>query len=129
MSLTIILSSGPGTSATKTNSLSPLINRSIQGLYAPGSTFKMIVALAGLQKGVIDFKSTEFCEGKIEFGDKFYHCWKKQGHGKMNIVREIKERFFEVEYLFLLFDKSFICLLDKNHKIMKDSYLMVKKSP
>ena len=73
------------------NSLSPLVNRSIQGLYAPGSTFKMIVALAGLRKGVLDFNKTEFCEGKIEYGDRFYHCWKKQGHGKTNIEKAIKE--------------------------------------
>ena len=73
------------------NPLSPLTNRSIQGLYAPGSTIKMIVALAGLKHNVINFDQTEFCEGKIEFGDRFYHCWKKNGHGKMNVEKAIKE--------------------------------------
>ena len=73
------------------NPLSPLTNRSIQGLYAPGSTFKMIVALAGLKKGVIDNKKTVFCEGKIEYGDRFYHCWKKKGHGKVNLTSAITE--------------------------------------
>ena len=73
------------------NPNSPLINRSIQGLYAPGSTFKMIVALAGLQKGVINAKDTVTCEGKIEFGDRIFHCWKTRGHGKIQIVRAIKE--------------------------------------
>ena len=73
------------------NTLSPLTNRSIQGLYSPGSTFKMIVALAGLQKGVIDFNETEFCEGKIEYGDRYYHCWKELGHGKINIEKAIIE--------------------------------------
>ena len=50
------------------NPLSPLLNRSLQGLYAPGSTFKMIVALAGLSKGVISTEDSEICKGKIELG-------------------------------------------------------------
>jgi penicillin-binding protein 2 len=74
-----------------TNDLSPLINRCIQGLYSPGSTFKMIVALAALRKGLISIKDTEFCSGKINYGDRIYHCWKTLGHGKMNIVNAIKE--------------------------------------
>ena len=73
------------------NELSPLTNRSIQGLYSPGSTFKMIVALAALKKGVIDFNQTAFCKGKIEFGDRLYHCWKTLGHGNMNIENAIKQ--------------------------------------
>jgi len=71
--------------------LSPLTNRSIQGLYAPGSTFKMIVALAGLKHRIISYNKTEFCEGKIEFGDRLYHCWKTKGHGTMNLENAIKE--------------------------------------
>ena len=71
--------------------LSPLTNRSIQGLYSPGSTFKMIVALAGLKHKVINHSKTQFCDGKIEFGDRLYHCWKKKGHGSMNIENAIKE--------------------------------------
>ncbi len=73
------------------NSLSPLTNRSIQGLYAPGSTFKMIVAIAALQDGLIDKNDKVFCEGKIEFGDRFFHCWKTKGHGNMDIVSAIQE--------------------------------------
>ena len=71
--------------------LSPLTNRSIQGLYAPGSTFKMIVALAALKHKVINHSETHFCAGKIEFGDRLFHCWKKKGHGLMNIENAIKE--------------------------------------
>ena len=71
--------------------LSALTNRSIQGLYSPGSTFKMIVALAGLKHKVIDYSNIKFCKGKIEFGDRFYHCWKKKGHGSMNMESAIKE--------------------------------------
>ena len=73
------------------NPLSPLTFRSIQGLYSPGSTFKMIVALAALKHNLIDPKKTTFCEGKIEFGDRFYHCWKTKGHGNMNLENAIKE--------------------------------------
>ena len=73
------------------NSLSPLTNRSIQGLYAPGSTFKMIVAIAALKDELIDKNDKVFCEGKIEFGDRFFHCWKTKGHGNMDIVSAIQE--------------------------------------
>ena len=73
------------------NPLAKLSNRAIQGLYAPGSTFKMVVALAGLEKGVIDLKSNIFCSGKIEFGERFYHCWKTKGHAKVDLMKAIKE--------------------------------------
>ena len=73
------------------NPLSPLTDRSIQGLYAPGSTFKMIVAIAALKYGVINPKNIVFCNGKIHFGDRSFHCWKTNGHGKMNIISAIQE--------------------------------------
>ena len=82
------------------NTLSPLTNRSIQGLYAPGSTFKMIVAIAALKYGIINTDSTHSCTGKIEFGDRLYHCWKTNGHGNMNVTNAIKEScdvfFYEI---------------------------------
>ena len=82
------------------NSQSPLTNRSIQGLYSPGSTFKMIVAIAALKHGVINSDSTHKCSGKIEFGDRIYHCWKTNGHGKMNVTDAIKQScdvfFYEI---------------------------------
>ena len=82
------------------NTLSPLTNRSIQGLYAPGSTFKMIVAIAALKYGIINAASTHSCTGKIEFGDRVYHCWKTNGHGKMDVTNAIKEScdvfFYEI---------------------------------
>jgi len=73
------------------NKLSPLTFRSIQGLYAPGSTFKMIVAIAALKYGIINKDTKRFCSGKIEFGDRLYHCWKNNGHGNMNVINGIKE--------------------------------------
>ena len=73
------------------NSLSPLTDRSTQGLYSPGSTFKMIVAIAAIKHQVIKSSDKVFCEGKINFGDRFFHCWKNEGHGSMDIVSAIKE--------------------------------------
>ena len=82
------------------NKLSPLTFRSIQGLYAPGSTFKMIVAIAGLYHGVINTETKHFCNGKISLGDRLYHCWKNNGHGSMNVEGAIKEScdvfFYEI---------------------------------
>ena len=82
------------------NNLSPLTFRSIQGLYAPGSTFKMIVAIAGLHHGIINVGTKHFCSGKISLGDRLYHCWKNNGHGSMNVESAIKEScdvfFYEI---------------------------------
>ena len=83
-----------------TNNLSPLTFRCVQGLYSPGSTFKMIVAIAGLYYGVIDKNTKHFCNGKISLGDRLYHCWKNNGHGSMNVKNAIKEScdvfFYEI---------------------------------
>ncbi len=80
--------------------LSPLTNRSVQGLYSPGSTFKMIVAIAALKHGIINHKSTHTCNGKIEFGDRLYHCWKTNGHGVMDVTDALKQScdvfFYEI---------------------------------
>ncbi len=82
------------------NKLSPLTFRSIQGLYAPGSTFKMIVAIAGLYYGVISKSTKHFCTGKISLGERLYHCWKTNGHGSMDVENAIKEScdvfFYEI---------------------------------
>ena len=82
------------------NTLSPLTNRSIQGLYSPGSTFKMIVAIAALKHGIINTETTHSCTGKIGFGNRLYHCWKTNGHGKMNVTDAIKQScdvfFYEI---------------------------------
>ena len=82
------------------NKLSPLTFRSIQGLYAPGSTFKMIVAIAGLFHGVINTNTKHICNGKISLGERLYHCWKNNGHGSMNVETAIKEScdvfFYEI---------------------------------
>ncbi len=82
------------------NELSPLTYRCIQGLYAPGSTFKMVVAIAGIIHGIINTNTKHFCNGKIGLGDRLYHCWKNNGHGLMNVSDAIKEScdvfFYEI---------------------------------
>ncbi len=82
------------------NKLSPLTFRSVQGLYAPGSTFKMIVAIAALHFGVINKSTNHFCNGKVSLGQRLYHCWKNNGHGNMNVDSAIQEScdvfFYEI---------------------------------
>ena len=78
----------------------PLTNKAIAGQYAPGSTFKMAVALAALERGVINQASTEFCPGHLKIGSHAFHCWKRGGHGRMNLRSAIVEScdvyFYEV---------------------------------
>ena len=64
----------------------PLNNKVAGGLYPPGSTFKICTALAGLEAGVIDERSTAFCPGHYDFGNNRFHCWKPSGHGTVNVV-------------------------------------------
>ena len=73
------------------NPFRPMENKAIQGEYPPGSTYKIITALAGLEEGVID-KSTEYyCPGYHRFGNRVYRCWKRSGHGKVDIVKALAE--------------------------------------
>jgi len=64
----------------------PLLNKALSGQYPPGSTLKMVVALAALEQGVITADTEYFCNGKHKLGDHTFHCWKKQGHGKQNLL-------------------------------------------
>ncbi len=73
------------------NERSPLRNKAIAGEFAPGSTYKMAVALAALEAGVIDTETTFFCSGSLRLGDGLFHCWKRQGHGKVQLIRGIRE--------------------------------------
>ena len=78
----------------------PLRNKAIAGEYAPGSTFKMMVALAALKAGVIDSDTSFFCSGSITLGDGKFHCWKRQGHGHTSLNKGIAQScdvyFYEV---------------------------------
>ena len=69
----------------------PLQNRAISGQYPPGSTFKIVVALAALEEGVIGPEEEIFCNGTFSLGDRTYRCWKKYGHGKINLHRALVE--------------------------------------
>lgn len=69
----------------------PLRDRVIQEHYSPGSTFKLLTAMAALEEGVIDEKTEIACSGKFAFGSRNYHCWKKEGHGSVNIYKAIRE--------------------------------------
>lgn len=66
----------------------PLINKTISHSYAPGSTFKTIIALAALESG-IDPNDTTYCTGEVALGNTIFRCWKKEGHGRMNMERAI----------------------------------------
>lgn len=69
----------------------PLINKVAQAAYPPGSTYKMITALAGLSRGVIDPDTTFFCPGHYRFGNRTYRCWKHSGHGPVNLEKAIAQ--------------------------------------
>ena len=84
----------------RNNPLKPLVNKSLSGLYSPGSTFKPMVALSALENGIItkDFKVN--CTGKIEMYGQTYHCWKEKGHGVVSLKEAMKQScdtyFYEI---------------------------------
>lgn len=69
----------------------PLYNRAIQSVYPPGSTFKVVVSLAGLETGVIKLEDEVVCKGFVTSGRKAFRCWKKGGHGKVAFHRGLVE--------------------------------------
>ena len=69
----------------------PLENKAIQGEYPPASTYKIVTALAGLQEGVIDAHTKIFCPGYIDFGNRVYRCWRKGGHGSLDVVEALNQ--------------------------------------
>ena len=73
------------------NTKHPLINKVAQATYPPGSTYKMVTALAGLAKGVIDEDTVFYCPGRYTFGNRTYRCWKHSGHGPVNLEKAISQ--------------------------------------
>ncbi len=69
----------------------PLTNKAISGQYAPGSTFKMMVALAALEAGTASPEREVFCRGYVKLGDLTFHCWKKSGHGRVDMYKGIQQ--------------------------------------
>ena len=63
----------------------PLLNRGIQGLYPPGSTFKLIAAALAIEKNIVSKNWTVNCSGVYYFGDRNFHCWNIDGHGEINL--------------------------------------------
>jgi penicillin-binding protein 2 len=84
----------------RNNPLKPLVNKTLSGLYSPGSTFKPVVALSALENGIIDENFKVNCTGKIEMYGQTYHCWKKKGHGMVNLKSAMKQScdtyFYEI---------------------------------
>jgi len=82
------------------NPRGPLTNKAIAGQYAPGSTFKMMVALAGLEAAAVTPDTRVYCPGHMELGDNRFHCWKRGGHGSMDMVEALRHScdvyFYEV---------------------------------
>lgn len=83
-----------------TNERNPLLNKALGGLYSPGSTFKMVVALAALEAGVIRPDTKIFCGGHIMMGSHRFHCWKAGGHGNVDLKEALMHScdiyFYEV---------------------------------
>ncbi len=73
------------------NDYRPLSNKTVAGTYPPGSTFKMCVALAGLEAGVIGPHDTVFCGGSTTLGKRRFHCWKKGGHGTVSLRNSLSQ--------------------------------------
>jgi penicillin-binding protein 2 len=69
----------------------PLVHKTIQGQYPPGSTYKIVTALAGLSKGVITPNTVYYCSGSMRFGKRRYGCWKEGGHGPVSLHRALAE--------------------------------------
>ncbi|OAN72518.1 penicillin-binding protein 2 [Rhodobacteraceae bacterium EhC02] len=73
------------------NTYRPLANKTVQGLYPPGSTYKMVTVLAALDAGVVTPEETVWCPGHMEVSGRRFHCWKRAGHGHMNLETALRE--------------------------------------
>jgi penicillin-binding protein 2 len=69
-----------------TNEFRPMENKAIQGQYPPGSTYKIVTALAGLEEGIIKENTTYYCPGHYRYGNRTFRCWKRSGHGAVGVV-------------------------------------------
>lgn len=103
----------------------PFMNKTIEGLYPPGSTFKIVVALAALESGAISPKESVFCRGFWEYGKHKYHCWEKHGHGRVDLYGALKhscDTYFYQLALKIGIDaiKSMALKLGLNQKYMDD---------
>ena len=116
----------------RNNPLKPLINKTITGLYSPGSTIKPIVALSVLDNNIVDKNFKVNCKGKMEMYGQTYHCWKKKGHGLVNLKNAMKMScdtyFYEIARK-LGVDRLYETALDfgLGKKVLKDTFENEKK--
>ncbi|APX13528.1 penicillin-binding protein 2 [Tateyamaria omphalii] len=73
------------------NKYRPLASKTVQGTYPPGSTFKMITAMAALEEGLIGPDETVYCPGHLEVAGRRFHCWKRAGHGWVDLQNSLKQ--------------------------------------
>ncbi len=73
------------------NEFRPMSNKTVQGAYPPGSTFKMITALAAFEAGLASADERVFCPGHIDVSGNRFHCWRRGGHGRVNLVQALSE--------------------------------------
>jgi penicillin-binding protein 2 len=69
----------------------PLASKTVQDAYPPGSTFKMVTVLAALEAGIIDHREKIRCDGHVEVSSRKFHCWKRDGHGNVDLVKSLRE--------------------------------------
>ncbi|PSL22171.1 penicillin-binding protein 2 [Shimia abyssi] len=81
----------PAYRALTENDHRPLAAKSVQGTYPPGSTFKMITALAALKEGLFSPDDTVWCPGHLEVSNRRFHCWKRGGHGHVGLTQALRE--------------------------------------
>ncbi len=83
--------SGRALTRLQASKLNPMVNRAIRGAYPPGSTFKMVVALAALEAGVVSLRERINCEGKFELAGQVFRCWKRRGHDSSDLHKALRE--------------------------------------
>lgn len=83
--------SGPDYRALMEHDHRPLADKTVQGVYPPGSTFKMVTLMAGLEAGVINAGTRFYCPGHTEVGGRRFHCWSRGGHGSVDAIKSLEE--------------------------------------
>ncbi|GAB4264107.1 MAG: penicillin-binding protein 2 [Pararhodobacter sp.] len=78
-------------SALRDNDHRPMSNKTVQGAYPPGSTFKMVTALAAFEEGLATPDERIFCPGYLEVSDRRFHCWNRGGHGRVHLTSALAE--------------------------------------
>lgn len=69
----------------------PMTNKALQGEYPPASTYKIVTAIAGLEEGAVNIHTSRFCSGRHRYGNRIYRCWKKWGHGDVDIIGSLEQ--------------------------------------